>query len=103
MKNSSNIDDVSVSAVLRDALKTRGLSQERLADSLGVSRLSVNQLVNGKRSVSAEMAIRLSVVLGTTPQFWLNLQRDNDLKLAFERLKADATFRVPRGFSTREP
>jgi len=44
-----------------------------------VSRFSVNQIINGRRAVTAEMAIRLSRVTSTTPTFWLNLQRDVDL------------------------
>ncbi len=55
------------------------LTQDQLATALGVSRLSVNQLVGGKRNVTAEMALRLARVLSTTPDFWLNLQRDVDL------------------------
>jgi addiction module HigA family antidote len=47
-----------------------------------VSRLSVNQLVNDKRAVTAEMALRLAKVLGTAPEFWLNLQRAVDLHKA---------------------
>jgi antitoxin HigA-1 len=43
---------------------------------MGVSRLTVNQLVNDKRSVTAEMALRLAKVLNISPNFWLDLQRD---------------------------
>lgn len=57
----------------------RGITQDRLAEALGVSRYSVNQLLNDRRNVTAEMALRLSRVLGTSPEFWLNLQRDVDL------------------------
>jgi antitoxin HigA-1 len=44
-----------------------------------VSRFSINQIVNGKRAVTADMALRLAHVTSTTPDLWLNLQRDVDL------------------------
>jgi len=61
------------------------ITQDKLADAMKVSRFSVNQIVNGKRSVTADMALRLARVLSTTPDLWLNLQRDIDVYRA--RLK----------------
>jgi antitoxin HigA-1 len=61
------------------------ITQDNLAAAMGVSRLTVNHLINGKRSVTAEMALRLAHVLRTTPEFWLDLQRGVDL---FEARKA---------------
>ena len=55
------------------------ITQEKLATAMRVSRFSINQIINGRRSVTAEMALRLAHVLGTTPELWLNLQRDVDL------------------------
>jgi antitoxin HigA-1 len=66
-----------------------GVTQDQLADALGVSRYSVNQLINDKRTVTAEMAWRLSMVLGTSPEFWLNLQMAVDLDRARRKLGAD--------------
>ncbi|MBX9711370.1 MAG: HigA family addiction module antidote protein [Xanthobacteraceae bacterium] len=63
------------------------LTQEKLAEAMQVSRFSVNQIINGKRSVTAEMALRLARVLGTTPELWLNLQKNVDLYQA--KLKLD--------------
>jgi addiction module HigA family antidote len=80
---------VSPGDVLRDRiLKECRLTQDELADAMAVSRFSVNQIVNGHRAVTAEMALRLSHVTSTTPDFWLNLQRDVDLYDA--RLKLSA-------------
>ncbi len=62
------------------------ITQDALAEAMNVSRLTVNQLINGKRSVTAEMALRLARVLNTTPDFWLNLQRNVDLFEARESL-----------------
>ncbi len=71
---------ISPGNVLRDRiLKGCGLTQDELAEAMDVSRFSVNQIVNGRRAVTAEMALRLSRVTSTTPDFWLNLQRDVDL------------------------
>lgn len=55
------------------------ITQDELAQALDVSRHSINELVNGKRGVTADMALRLARVLNTDPDFWLNLQRDIDL------------------------
>jgi len=63
-------------------LKPGGITQERFARALGVSRRSVNELVRGRRRVTAEMAIRLSKVLGTSAEMWLGLQADYDLLTA---------------------
>jgi len=66
--------------LLRDEIMpTAGLTQERLATLLGVSRRTVNELVTEKRSLSADMAHRLARLFDTTPDFWLGLQQDVDL------------------------
>lgn len=60
-----------------------------LADSLGVSRQTVNELLRERRSLSPEMALRLSSLFGNSPEFWLNLQRAVDLWDAQLTLKDD--------------
>jgi addiction module HigA family antidote len=62
-----------------------GLTQNKLATVMHVSRVSINQLVNGRRAVTAEMAMRLAAALNTTPEFWLNLQQAADLEAARRR------------------
>ena len=79
---------ISPGEVLRDNILKGELTQERLADAMGVSRFSVNQIINGRRSITAEMALRLARVTSTTPGFWLNLQRDIDLYRAELKLAA---------------
>jgi len=59
-----------------------GLSSYRLAKELHVSSPRVNELVRGKRSITADTAIRLSRYFGTSPQLWLRLQVDHDLWIA---------------------
>jgi addiction module HigA family antidote len=66
--------------VLRDeVLRTCGITQDRLAEAMCVSRYTINQLVNGRRSVTPETALKLAKAVGTSPEFWLNLQRAVDL------------------------
>lgn len=78
--------------LLREQVVGRlGITQDQLADALGVSRYSVNQLINDRRAITAEMALRLSVVLGTTAEFWLELQMGVDLERARRRLGADVS------------
>jgi addiction module HigA family antidote len=56
-----------------------GLSVSGLAEALGVSRQTVNELLRERRAVSPEMALRLSRLFGNSPEFWLNAQRAVDL------------------------
>ena len=70
-----------------------GLTVASLAELLGVSRQTVNELVRERRSLSPEMALRLSGLFGDSPEFWLNLQRALDLWEAQESLK-DAMRRI---------
>ena len=60
-----------------------------LANALGVSRQTVNELLCERRAVSPEMALRLSRLFGNTPEFWLNLQRSVDLWDAETTLKRE--------------
>ncbi|HZF93567.1 MAG TPA: HigA family addiction module antitoxin [Allosphingosinicella sp.] len=77
---------VSPGSVLREEIGTRlGISQDRLARAIGVSRLTINEIVNEKRAVTAEMALKLSKALGTDPEFWLTLQLGLDLARAREK------------------
>lgn len=68
--------------LLEEFLKPLHLSQSALARALGVPPRRVNEIVLGKRSVTADTALRLSRFFGTTAKFWLNLQADYDLRVA---------------------
>jgi addiction module HigA family antidote len=73
--------------ILRDEfLAQNNVTQDEFARAIGMSRLTVNQLINGKRSVTAETALRLAVATGTSPNFWLDLQRNLDLYEARKKL-----------------
>jgi addiction module HigA family antidote len=65
--------------LLEEFLKPLGISQVEFAKHLGVGFKRINEIVNGKRSVTPETAWLLSQALGTTPQFWMNLQTTYDL------------------------
>ena len=58
------------------------LSQSSLARRMGIPRMRVSQIVRGELSITADTAIRLGVVFGTTPQYWMNLQARHDLDVA---------------------
>jgi addiction module HigA family antidote len=73
----------SVGVMLKEEfLEPLGINQGKLAKAMGVSRKTVNELCGGRRGVTAETAFLLAKVLGTTPEFWLNLQYMNDMWLA---------------------
>jgi addiction module HigA family antidote len=72
-----------------DFLVDYGLSVAGLAEALGVSRQTVNELLRGRRSVSPEMALRLSRFFGNSAEFWLNAQRAVDLWDAAQAIKSD--------------
>jgi addiction module HigA family antidote len=62
-----------------DFLPDYGLTVSGLAEAVGVSRQTVNELLRERRAVSPEMALRLSRLFGNSPDFWLNAQRAVDL------------------------
>src|SRR3972149_2287783 len=74
--------------ILRDEfLIPLGMSQKQLADHLGCDLKVVNRIVNGRTSVTAEMALKLGATFRTTPEFWLNAQKAVDLYRAARRVQ----------------
>lgn len=65
---------------LREALEELALSQAGFAEAIGVSPMRVSHLIKGARPVTAELALLFGRAFGQTPQYWLNLQTDYDLK-----------------------
>ena len=61
-----------------------GLSQNRLGNDLGVSPRRINEIIHGKRRITADTALRLGIYFGNSPRFWLGLQMDYDLDLAID-------------------
>ena len=72
--------------LMEEFLKPMGLSQNRLANDLGVPPRRINEIVLGKRRVTADTALRLARYFGMSPQFWLGLQMDFDLDVETDRL-----------------
>ena len=68
--------------ILAEDLRDAGVSLNRLARDIRVPMNRISAIVNGKRSISADTAIRLALFFGTTPQYWMNLQSGFDLALA---------------------
>src|SRR5262245_32646348 len=77
-------------AVLRDY----GLSQNRLAKAVGISPRSVAEIVNNRRRITADTALRLSLYFGNSAEFWMNLQTHYDLKMARRKLKPEDKRRI---------
>ncbi len=72
--------------LLEEFLEPLGLSQYRLAKDISVPPRRINEIVHGKRSVTADTALRLSRYFGTSDRFWLNLQTAFDLDVVRDRL-----------------
>ena len=86
---------------LAEMLAELGVSQYRLARTIGVPPRRINEIVHGRRSVTADTALRIGRALGTTPEFWLNLQRMYDLDMA--RNAADVSRIEPLVGAGHEP
>ncbi len=72
--------------LLEEFLKPIGISQYKLAQDISVPPRRINEIVLGKRAVTADTALRLSRYLGTSERFWLNLQARHDLEIEKDRL-----------------
>jgi addiction module HigA family antidote len=92
MKSNQSLPPIAPGEVLRKHIVAKlGITQEQLAAAMRVSRFSINQIINGRRSITAEMALRLARVTSTTANFWLNLQRDVDLHQAMLKNSAEVS------------
>lgn len=67
---------------LAEMLEELGVSQYRLAKAIGVPPMRISEIVRRRRAVTADTALRIGRALGTSAEFWLNLQRMYDLDLA---------------------
>ncbi len=72
--------------LLEEFIKPMNLSQNRLAIDIGVDARRINEIVLGKRAITADTALRLSRFFGNSPQFWLGLQTQYDLDVAEDHL-----------------
>ena len=93
MKSLPNIHPGEV--LLEEFLTPMGVSQNALARAAGVPPRRINEIVLGKRGVTADTAVRLALALGTSERFWLGLQADYDLEEAHRAL-GSAVERIER-------
>ncbi|MBF0266582.1 MAG: HigA family addiction module antidote protein [Gammaproteobacteria bacterium] len=71
---------VSVGEMLKEEfLKPMGITQDQLAEAMGVGRKTVSELCNNKRTITADTALILATVFGNSAEFWMNLQQRNEL------------------------
>ena len=84
--------------LFEEFLKPMNLSQNRLAINIGVDARRINEIVLGKRRVTADTSLRLSRFFGNSAQFWMGLQSDYDLDVAEDEL-GDRLEREVRSFS----
>lgn len=82
---------VSVGEIINEEfLEPMGITQGQLAEAMGVSRKTVNELCMNRRAVTADTALMLAKVFSNTPDFWLNVQQRNDLWKALNNPKRRA-------------
>lgn len=72
--------------LLEEFLKPMGLSQNKVALAIGVPARRINEIVLGKRRITADTALRLGLYFNMSPQFWLGLQMDYDLDITEDEL-----------------
>lgn len=76
---------------LQEALTELGMSQARFARQIGVSAMRVSHVIKGQRPVTAELALLFGRVFGQSPEYWLNLQANYDLKVAEKSMRRRLT------------
>ena len=75
--------------LLEDFIEGFGITQHKLAVSIGVPPRRINEIVHGKRGITADTALRLAKFFGMSPQFWLGLQAQYDLDVAEDKTLAE--------------
>jgi HTH-type transcriptional regulator / antitoxin HigA len=76
--------------ILRDELAERGWSQREFADMIGKPYQAVSEIINGKKGITADTALRFADALGTSPKLWLNLETSYRLALARQKRRESA-------------
>lgn len=85
--------------LLEDFLKPLNISARRLASDIDVSPSRISDLVNGRRPITADTALRLGLFFNMEPRFWLNLQSEYDMRMAVREMKEKIAPRI-RTFHT---
>src|ERR1700679_2600774 len=91
----SEFAPVAPAEMLKEEILTEyNLAQNQLAKAIGISPNRIAEIVNNRRRITADTALRLSLYFGNSAEFWLNLQTHYDLKLARRNLKPDDAKRI---------
>ena len=88
--------------LLHDWLEAFNISQYELAKAMQVPARRINEIVQGKRSITADTAVRLAEFFGTDAQSWMNLQAHYDAEMAKEKLGEELLSQIRRHSSVRE-
>jgi addiction module HigA family antidote len=80
--------------LLEDFMKPLGVSQNQLAREIGVPPARVNEIVKARRAITADTALRLGKYFGTSPELWMNLQSDYELRKARREIWPEIDARV---------
>jgi addiction module HigA family antidote len=95
MMTSNEFAPVTPGEMLKEEfLAEYGLSQSRLAKAIGISPNRIAEIVNNRRRITADTALRLGLYFGNSPEFWMNLQAYYDLKMAQRNLKPEDVKRI---------
>jgi addiction module HigA family antidote len=86
MSSKSGLPPIHPGEFLKEALEELGTSQAEFARAIGISPMRISHVVNSTRPVTAELALLFGRAFGQTPQYWLNLQTDYDLKTAQQEI-----------------
>jgi antitoxin HigA-1 len=89
-KSGQKLPPIHPGEILLEDLRDCGISINGLARAIGVAPNRIGQIVNGKRDITADTAVRLARYFGTSPQYWLNMQSHYDLR----RIDQEAIARV---------
>lgn len=81
--------------LMEDFIEAFGITQNKLAISIGVSPRRINEIVHGKRGITADTALRLARYFGTSEEFWMNLQSNYELRLERRALRDKLTEITP--------
>jgi antitoxin HigA-1 len=93
-------DPIHPGEILAEELEEIGLNASQLADKLGVTKNRIYLIIEGKRSITADTALRLGKFFGTGPELWLNLQKSYELDVA--RQEADRSIETITPYRTIE-
>jgi antitoxin HigA-1 len=94
MITKKNLDPISPEILREDFLEPLGISMNKLSRDISVPPNRISEIVNGKRSISADTALRLQRYFGIEAQFWLNLQNEYDLRLQRKKVWDDIEHRI---------